>query len=67
MKNWKTIVAGSLYPLAKMLENIQGGPKWLYYVGQGLEIIAVFGIGVVAKDYDKTGLPNEPTPPPNRP
>lgn len=54
MKNWKTILTGSLYPLAKWLQTIQGAPHWLWYVGQGMEIIAVFGLGIVAKDYDKT-------------
>jgi hypothetical protein len=53
--NWKTILAGSLYPLAKMLENIKGGPVWIYYIGQTLEIVAVFGLGIVAKDYNVTG------------
>jgi hypothetical protein len=55
MKNWKTIVTGSLYPLAKWLQNYQNGPHWFYAVGQVLEIVAVFGLGIVAKDYDKTG------------
>lgn len=56
MKNWKTIVSGSLYPLAKLLQNIKGEPVWLFYLGQALEIVAVFGLGIVAKDYDKTGV-----------
>jgi hypothetical protein len=55
MKNWKTVVSGSLYPLAKWIQTIQGGPHWIFYVGQALEIIAVFGLGISAKDYDKTG------------
>lgn len=52
-RSWKTIVAGSLYPLAKLLENTQGMPKWVYFLGQAMEIIAVCGLGVVAQDYDK--------------
>lgn len=56
MKNWKTIVAGSLYPLAKWAENYQSGPHWLFAAGQILEIVAVFGLGISAKDYDKTGV-----------
>lgn len=55
MKNWKTIVSGSLYPLGKLLQSINDGPRWIFYVGQAVEIIAVAGLGLVAKDYDKTG------------
>lgn len=57
VNNWKTIVTGSLYPLAKWLQTIQNAPVWVYYVGQALEIVAVFGLGIVAKDYDKNGTP----------
>lgn len=53
-RSWKTIAAGSLYPLAKLIENYQGMPHWCYFVGQALEIVAVFGLGVAAKDYDKS-------------
>jgi hypothetical protein len=54
-RSWKTVVAGSLYPIGKLLQTINDGPKWLFYVGQALEYIAVFGLGVVAKDFNKTG------------
>jgi hypothetical protein len=60
MRNWKTVVAGSLYPLAKLIESQQGFPKWAYFVGQALEIVAVCGLGIVAKDYDKSGTPDNP-------
>lgn len=65
MKNWKTVAAGSLYPLAKLIENQQGFPKWVYFVGQALEIVAVCGLGIVAKDYDKSGT--DATPPSTSP
>jgi hypothetical protein len=56
MKNWKTIVTGSLYPLAKWMQNSHSFPAWVWTLGQALEIIAVFGLGISAKDYDKTGV-----------
>ena len=59
MKNWKTIVSGSLYPIAKWLQIYRDGPSWFFALGQVLEIVAVFGLGIVAKDFDKTGLPEK--------
>lgn len=58
-RSWKTVVAGSLYPLAKLIENYQGFPKWVYFLGQAMEIVAVCGLGVVAQDYDKTTPPTK--------
>lgn len=53
--SWKTGIMGCLYPLAKFIQNIPDGPKWIFYFGQALEIVAVMGLGVVAKDYNVTG------------
>ena len=52
----KTTIAAILYSIAKGLQIYQGGPAWLYLVGQVLEATSI-GLGfVVAKDFNKTGI-----------
>jgi len=56
MNNWKTSLAAILYPLGKALQNYTTGPHWFYFLGQALEVTSVAFLGLVAKDFNKTGV-----------
>ena len=53
MTNYKTTLAAIGYALGKFLQTYQGGPSWIYLVGQVLETAAIGGGFVVARDAIK--------------
>ena len=53
MTNWKTNLAAIAYAVGKFLQNYQGGPAWIYLVGQALETAAIGGGFIVARDAIK--------------
>lgn len=53
MTNYKTTLAAIAYTIGKILQNYQGGPSWIYLVGQLLETIAIGGGFVAARDAIK--------------
>lgn len=57
MNNYKTTIAAIAYALGKFLQTYQGGPAWIYLVGQVLETAAIGGGFVVARDAIKQPKP----------
>jgi len=57
MNNYKTTIAAIVYALGKFLQTYQGGPAWIYLVGQVLETAAIGGGFVVARDAIKQPKP----------
>lgn len=53
MKSWKTTLCGALAALGAYLTT-QPDPAWLATVGKVLSAVAVAGVGLFARDNDKT-------------
>ena len=54
MKNWKTTLCGGL--IAAAIGLTSSTDPTLHMVGQALSIIAPILLGLVSKDYNKTGV-----------
>ena len=53
MKSWKTTAFGALGALGVYLTSVKD-PEWVSVIGQFVSAISTFGLGMVARDNDKS-------------
>jgi hypothetical protein len=54
MRNWKTLLAGSVASLGTYLSSV-GEPAWVAPVGQVMSAAGTFMLGATAKDFNVSG------------
>lgn len=54
MKSWQTTTFGILGAVGSAVALVEGLPAWVYPVGKLLTALGVAGLGMAARDHDKS-------------